>query len=163
MTGIISAVVSLLTALLPLITGNSQAIGNIIATLIQIIPAVEQAAENLIPPSRISSLRSLPILQRPQINWRRCRHWMRSVIRRLKAPLSMRRWTIRHRLGANMDHHSPLNIFGNIFLGAALATNHWWVSVLENINWILGAASVPLGLILVVLNIWLTIRNLRRP
>jgi len=50
MTGIISAVVSLLTALLPLITGNSQAIGNIIATLIQIIPAVEQAAENLIPP-----------------------------------------------------------------------------------------------------------------
>lgn len=50
MNGIVSAVVSLLTTLLPLITGNSTAIGNIIATLIQLIPAVVQAEQALVAP-----------------------------------------------------------------------------------------------------------------
>lgn len=50
MSAIITAVVSLLTTLLPLVTGNSTAIATIISTLIQLIPAITQEVEAMIPP-----------------------------------------------------------------------------------------------------------------
>lgn len=50
MSAVITAVVSLLTTLLPLVTGNSSAIATVIATLIQLIPAIEQEVAAVIPP-----------------------------------------------------------------------------------------------------------------
>lgn len=50
MSQIITAVVTLLTTLLPLVTGNSSAIGSVITTLIQLIPAIEQEVAAVIPP-----------------------------------------------------------------------------------------------------------------
>jgi len=49
MSGIITAVVTLLGQLLPLIGGNTTAIANIIQTLIAILPALTQEVETLVP------------------------------------------------------------------------------------------------------------------
>ena len=49
MTPIITAVVTLLGQLIPLIGGNSTAIANIITTLITLIPAITEEVQTLIP------------------------------------------------------------------------------------------------------------------
>lgn len=49
MTPIITAVVTLLGQLLPLIGGNSTAIASVIQTLIALLPAITQEIETLVP------------------------------------------------------------------------------------------------------------------
>jgi hypothetical protein len=64
-----ASVVTLLTQMLPLIGGSSDALASIIATLVNLIPAVVQEAESLVPEVKaiIAALASNPVATSTQL------------------------------------------------------------------------------------------------